>query len=605
MEIFFGGLIQLLFPLMIIGGIVAAVVAWRRREGLEAETEADRGIGMGRRLYFYAATFVSMMVAAVGVVLVADYVLDEAFGPPVFRRDVTQLALGVVLALIWTPIWAWHRLRVQRFAEEEPAERRSILRKIYIYLTLGVTAALVAYASVELLRWILGARSFNGYPVAAVVVWGALWAFHWIAESGEGQPTDETRTVRRLYLYATSAYSLTMLAAGLSFAIYLVFREAYEGLFSVPLLLRGEEGLWGDAMKDSLSVALVGAGLWAWHWLYAARLDAASDLRQFYLYVLAILGGVVTTLSATGVIVFGVLEWGIGTPEEASAADHFRFLAGALSPLIIGLGLWLYHWGVVQQERAALGQLLAARRIYAYIMTALGLGALAAAMIVLVPTVIGIAVTSARDVLVGTDWWRDRIVLVLTLGLLGSPVWAYHWFSMQRRVAIGGPEERASLPRRILVYGVLAVGTLAFLGNLSYLLFLLLDAVLEDTLSLTLLRDAKWSMGTVVAAGLFVPYYWLILQEDRLAGGEPVGRPPVPRKSVTVLIAEGGGAFVGQLEAALSGKVRVLQRVDPDAGVPELSADDLQRLERRIAEAAGGRVLLVADASGVEVYSYR
>jgi hypothetical protein len=258
----------------------------------------------------------------------------------------------------------------------------------------------------------------------------------------------------------------------------------------------------------------------------------------------------------------------------------------------------------VQQERAALGQLLAARRIYAYIMSALGIGALAAAVIVLVPTVIGVAVTSARDVLVGDDWWRDRIAVVVTLGLLGSPAWAYHWFSMQRRAETEGTEERTSLARRILVYGVLGAGTLALLGNLSYLLFLLLDALLEDTFSLTLLRDAKWSMGVMVAAVLIVPYYWLILQEDRRAAGS-AARPPVVRKSVTLLIPEGGGAFVNQLEAALGGKVRVLHRVDPNAGVPELSEDDVKRLEDRIAEAAGSRVLLVADGAGVQVYSYR
>src|SRR3990170_887532 len=367
MQIVFG-LLNLLVPLVVLGGIVAAVIAWRRREGLEAEAEADRGIGTIKRLYFYAATFAYMVVAGVGIVLVARYVLDELFGPPVLSRETGQLALGVALALIWTPIWVWHRLRVQRFVQEEPAERRSILRKLYVYLTLGVSAALVAQASVELLRWILGAQSFGGYPVAAVVVWSGLWAFHWIAERGEGQPTDETRTVRRLYLYFTSAYSLTMLAVGVSFAIYLVLREAYEGLFSVPLLLHGEEGLWGDVMKNALAVALVGAGLWAYNWLYVARSDTESALRRFYLYVFAVLGGVITTLSATGVIAFGLLQWLIGTPEEASATAHFRFLPGALSPLIVGLGLWLYHWATVQQERASAGQLRAVRRIYGYIM---------------------------------------------------------------------------------------------------------------------------------------------------------------------------------------------------------------------------------------------
>jgi hypothetical protein len=604
MEILFG-LVQLLFPLAIIGGIVAAIVAWRRREGgLEAENEADRGIGTVKRLYFYVGTFAYLMVAAVGVVLVARYVLDELFGPAVLSRDSTQLALGVALAAIWTPIWVWHRLRVQRFAEEEPAERRSILRKLYVYLTLGVTAALVVHASVELLRWVLGAESFRGYPVAAMVVWSGVWVFHWMAERREGQPTEETRTIRRLYIYVTSAYSLAMLAVGLGFATYLVLREAYEELFSVPLLLQGEGAVWGDAMRNSLAVALVGAGLWAWHWLHVARLDAESALRQFYSYAF-ILGGVVAALVGTGFIVFGALEWLIRVPEEESATAHFRFLPGALSPLLIGLGLWAYHWTVVQQERAAVGELPAARRIYAYIMAALGLGALVASIIVLVPTVIEIGVSSAREVLVGPDWWRNRIALVITFSLLGAPVWAYYWFSMQRRAALGGPEERASLPRRVLVYGVLGVGALAILGNISYLLFVFLDALLENALSLTLLRDAKWSIGVVAAAGLFVPYYSLVLREDRLAAGEPPARLLVPRKSVTLLISDGGGALVHRLEGALEGKVRVLHRVDPDVGLPELSADDLQDLERRIAETAGSRVLLVADAKGVQVCSYR
>ena len=599
-------LLQLLLPLAIIGGIVAAVVAWRRREGdLEPESQADRGIGTVKRFYFYLATFAYLMVASVGVVLAARYVLDELFGPAELSRDTSQLALGVALAIIWTPIWVWHRLRVQRFVKEEPTERRSILRKLYVYLTLAVTAALVAHASVEALRWVFGAKSFSGYPVAALVIWGGLWVFHWMAESAEGLPTDETRTVRRLYLYVTSAYSLTMLAVGLGLAIYLALREGYEGLFAVPVLLQEEEPLWGDLMKNALSVALVGAGLWAWHWLYAGRRDGASALRQFYSYAFAILGGVITTLVATGVVVYGVLVWLIGGSEEVSAAAHFRFLPGALSPLIIGMGLWLYHWQVVQRERAAVGELPAARRIYAYVMAALGLGALGASIIVLVPTVIAMGVTSAREVLVDNDWWRNRIALVTTLALVGGPVWGYYWFSIERRVTASGPDERASLPRRVLLYGVLGVGTLAVLGNISYLLFIFLDALLENALSLTLLREAKWAIGNVVAAGLIVPYYALILREDRLAGGEPVSRPALPRKSVTVLIGEGGDPLVHRLESALRGRVRVLHWVDPDVGLPELSADELQRLERCIAGAAGSGILLVAGATGVQVYSYR
>jgi len=481
-----------------------------------------------------------------------------------------------------------------------------VLRKVAVYLTLGVTAALSAQAAVELLRWILDARSFGGYAVAGLVVRGGLWVFHWFAESDEGQPTDETRTVRRLYVYATATYSLAMLCAGVAVVIYIILREAYDGLFDLPVLLHGDATLWADMMRGSLAVALVGGGLWAWHWWYLARGDAGSDIRQFYLYALAILGGVASTLSATGVLLFGALEWGIGTPAEEAASAHFRFVPGALAPLLVGLLLWVYHWTTVQQERAAAGELLAARRIYNYTMTALGLGAAGGAIVTLVPTVIAIVITSAQDVLVGEDWWRDRIVLFLTLALLGLAVWSYHWYRAERAIALHGAEERQSLARRMLVFGVLGVGALSVLGTASYLLFVFLNAALEDELSLTLLRDAKWSIGTFAAAVLIAPYYWFVFLEDRQAARtEAPATAPAARRSVTLLVAEGGHRLVEQLEAALGARVHVLRRADAGAGLPELSPEALQFINRRIAEAPGNRVLLVADASGVQVYSYR
>jgi len=601
---FFGGLVQGLVPLLVLAAIVAAIVAWRRRERLEPKIEAEEGIGTLRRLYFYFGTFVYMMVASVGVVLVARYVLDELFGPTVLDRDVTQLALGLVLAVIWTPVWAWHRLRVLRLWQQEPAEARSLVRKVAVYLTLAVTAALVVQATVETLRWILGARSFGGYPIAALVVWSGLWLLTWTTERAEGEPTEDTRTVRRLYLYGTSTYSLVMLATGAAMAMYIVFREAYEGIVSVPVLLRGEETLRGDTMKAGLALAITGGAVWALHWLRFARGDTSSDLRQFYLYVLAVLGGVVTTLSATGVIVFGTLEWGIGTPVEEAAGAHFRFIPGALAPLLAGVCLWAYHWAVIQHERAAMGQLIVARRLYGYILAALGLGALAALIITLVPTVIAIGVTSAQDVLAGDDWWRDRIVLVLTLATVGAPVWGYHWYVLQRNAAQRGADERYSLPRRVFLFGAAGLGVLAFLGSASHLLFIFVNATLEDQLSLTLLRDAKWSMGVLSAAVLLTPYHWFVLQED-WQHAAPVPAQAEAGKVVTLLIAGDGASVAGRIEEALGAKVRVLERAEPGLKPPELSGEDIEALRRRIEEAPGRRVLLVAGERSVEVYAYR
>jgi hypothetical protein len=71
-----------------------------------------------------------------------------------------------------------------------------------------------------------------------------------------------------------------------------------------------------------------------------------------------------------------------------------------------------------------------------------------------------------------------------------------------------------------------------------------------------------------------------------------------------LLIAAGGAGLVEQIEAALGTKVRVLHRADPGVGLPALTSDDLARLNKRLEEAPGGRVLLVASAAGLDVFSY-
>jgi hypothetical protein len=594
--------LQGLVPILVLIAIAAgAFFAWRRREGPDGED--DEGIGTLRRIYFYFATVAYMIVASVGAVLVARYILDELFGPEVLDRDVTQLALGLVLALIWTPVWLWHRSRVARLPHETPAERRSVLRKVSVYLTLAITIGVTISGATEALLWLFRASAFSGYAVAAVAVWTPLWLMTWQAEDEEGQPSEETSTVRRVYLYGASAAGLAMLSAGVALALYVVLQEAYEGLVDLPVVFQGEKTIGGRMMKEALATAVVGGLVWGSHWFSFARRDRTSDLRQFYLYTLAILGGAVAALSSAGVLVYGSLQWGMGTPEQDTASAHFRFLPGALAPLAVALLIWAYHWTVVQVERAAAGGLLAAQRIYRYIMTAIGIAALAAAMIVLVPLLVGLIVDSAHDVLAGPNWWRDQMVLVFTLGLIGLPVWGYHWFAAQRTAISGGAGERYSLPRRVFLFTVIGLGTLASLGSISHILFVLLNAMLEDELSLTLLRDLKWSMGTLVTAVVFTPYHWLVLQEDR-AVPEPVREARVGRKTVTLLIGEESADLVAQLENALDTTVRVLRRIDATAA-PQLSKDQVQQLAQQIARAPGDRILLVAAADGVEVYPYR
>ena len=246
------------------------------------------------------------------------------------------------------------------------------------------------------------------------------------------------------------------------------------------------------------------------------------------------------------------------------------------------------------------------RRTYTYLLAVLGLGALVVAVGTVVTTFIGIVVESARDVLTEPDFWRNRIALVITLGVLGAPLWGYYWASIQRQVRTGDAEERNSLPRRLFIFAAMGVGVLALLGSVSFLLFAFLRDALEGELALTLLREAKVAIGIMVAAGVFLPYYWMVyLQDRRLAPEVGVAEKERPRrKAVAMLVNREGDDFVRNLQAALGYEAELLRWADPDASQPQLSEADCQELARRIGEAVGENVLLIPDGAEVRVLSY-
>ena len=591
-----------LFLIAVIGAIVYAIV--QRRRGHDSLEPVDPGIGTVRRLYFYAVSFVALMVAANGLVQIERYVLEGIFGGDVLSPSRSGLAIGISLALVGLPIWGFHWRLVLRYVRELPVEARSIVRKLYLYVVLGVSAGLFIHASVSALQWVLGSKEFTGYPWAAITIWAGVWVYHWRLESTEGQSTVETLAIRRLYVYIVSLATLVMLAVGGGRIVHIILREGYESLVTLPVLVPTQAGLWQDAMKTSLAVLLIGGAGWWAHWHYFASRELRSVLRQIYLYIFAVLGGFVTTLVSSGVILFGVLVWLIGVPDDDAASAHFRFLPGAVASLSVGVGLWLYHWMVVQREVdvSPLGE-RSSRRAYAYIVAALGLGALAVGVGVVVTNAVAIFVDSARDVVAGPDFWRNRVVLFITLAAVGVPAWGYYWRSAQLRVQEEGAEERASLARRIFIFGVLTVGALTLLGSGSFLLFVFLRDALEGELALTSLRDAKNGIGVAAAVAVFLPYYWLIYRQDRRAEPEVI-EPAARRKGVSVLVGPGGEAFVRGLEAALGYEVSTLRWADTDADPPDLYEDEYEEIAQRVADAAGSNVLLVADGTEFRVLSY-
>ena len=591
--------------LVIVGGLVYGVtVATRKRRGF---VEEDPGVGTVRRLYFYVVSFIALMVGANGLALAAAYVIEVLFGGDVLDPSRTVLATGLAMAIVGMPLWALHWRIVLRLVRELPVETRSPIRKCYVYVVMAASVFLVIAGLVQVLQWAFGAESFTGWPWAAAAVFGAVWAYHWRTEEAEGQPTPETLAVRRLYLYLTAAATLIMGATGLAQVIHVVLLEGYESLVSTTVLHPSGAGLWREPIREDLALGLVGAVMWAVHWLYLARGDFTSVLRQLYFYLFAILGGIVTVMASLGIILYITLEWAIGVPEATTASLHFRSLPGALASLGIGLGIFVYHWVAAGWEAGSPAPALQrVRRSYSYVAAALGLGALAFAIGTVVSAAIETLAESGGEIIVDTDLWRNHMALGITLAILGLPLWGRYWTSVQRQLRTGDAAARTSIARRIFIFGVLGAGMLALLGGASHLVYVFLRELMEGDLS-KVLRDANESLGVLVAAAVFLPYHWMVYRADRRVTGEE-GEPEEekrPIKTVTALVGEYGRDFLQRLETALGYDVGSLRWVDPDAGMPVLSDADYKDLARRIGEATGPNVLVIPGKTEVRVLSYR
>lgn len=586
----------MVLPVLLLIGIIVIFIVTAYKEG-------KTNVSTTKRLYFYLLSFAALLVAANGLILLLNFILDRITRQVIAGRATPeQLGLSLAFLVVGSALWVPHWTYIQRQVGKSPVETESSLRKLYIYAFLFVSLVLTVITLVQLLGWALRNDNFNSSMVSGLIVWIPLWFYHWRLESKERQPSPEARTLRHWYTYLTSFYSLAMVATGLGFVLFALLRSLYSGLFPVSVLAGEQQPLWGRGTRVALSVMIAGAPVWIYHWYKVTRLDIESTLRQVYLYLYAILLGALTILTSLALSIYQFLSWVLGASKAPTTADHFRALPGFIAPLIVGLALWVYHWSTVQKESGGLAfRLLSARRAYTYFMAALGLATIAASLIILIPTIIDVFVPSARGVLVGADWWRARTGWILTLLIIGVPWWSYFWLNVQRQAIKGGAEERAALTRRLHIYIVLVLSMLSVLGSLVFTIYSFLQAALGGTLSAEVFRRAKWGIGIFVTASLIAYYYWLALREDLAVGAEKIAR----KASITLIAGEESKKLIHQLEEKLGYKLKIINTLEPENNVPTLTEEQLEALAKRIQESKGAKVLLIVEDEDIKVFSYQ
>ena len=584
----------------VIGGIAYLVFAWIRR-GRTAETHA--GIGVPRRFYFYSISFIALMMLASGIMITFSTLLDGLFeGEIISRSETTKLATGLALVIVGLPLWGFHWRFVERSASTLPVERHTILRALYLYVTLGVALGFMAFNGVRLIEFALRVEEFSGFDLAGLVVWGLIWAYHWrVASSSGPESTLETRGIRRLYLYLASALGIAMLATGAGGFLYLILREGYSAVFADVVLEPDPTGFGREALRSSLALALIGSVVWRSHWFRFAGTDRRSVLRWIYLFVASIGGGAITALVGFGLALYEIVSWILREPE--AVARPFDDLPAAVATTVVGAAMWVYFRRRVDTE--AEGDVrVHVRRVNDYVLVGAGLAVLGVVAASVFDTSVRLLTEGLSATLQGEVQWQFRVALILTLAAIGLPTWWRHWRRIDAAAADDPVDERTSLPRKLYVLGVLCLGLLSLVGGASATIFIFLRDLLAVDLSIGTLRDLTSALAVVLATAVILPPHWIIYRKDRELEPDTESPEPPVRKHVTLLTPEGGGDLVRAIEEALGQSIALAPWSDPDAYVPTLDSAELARVYQAVASAEGSQVLLIPEPATLRVMSH-
>ena len=540
-----------------------------------------------RRLYVYGICAVSLLFFATGIENLIRLLLQTLAGADAtpwlwlsrgqFRQ---QVSFFVALTLIDGPVWIAHWTIANRTPADD--ERASQLRRFYLYLVMAGSLIFFIPGLIGLIRiplWaLLGAAASQsllsalGAPVGLLAVTVPIWVYHRRLACSEAEVGGEDgglATIRRLYYYL----------AAFGTVIFLLINEArlgtsvWEGLIRQfgSLTLGGEN--WARAALPSYGVAvLVFLAAWWWHVAQTeliasgsagqARLERRSLLRRLYLYGLVLVCIVVVVINAS-TLLDDLLRALLGSPDPTGTGRGLLDAAG--QPLVWAAvfgAFWLYQRRWLQREssRAAeAAEVASLRRLYYYLVAAIGLTVAAYGAILLLSTLLSL-LSLAPDQR-SLDWFRDRISLGATLTLLGGAIWFGHWQHQQSLLSdsrVAGAE-RTALWRRLYLYAACFVTVVALLVDAASVLYQLLLLALGDRSTLSLIEAIRTPFSVIVVSGMILAYHWRLLRFDLLA--EVVKDTSVrPFQAVVVLQAadrEKLEPLLAQMAALASDQVEV------------------------------------------------
>jgi hypothetical protein len=592
--------------------VLAAVLVWvaatrHRHAGAAPGAAGPRTDGSEIRRFFQYLLLAGLLFAsASGVTGLLGRLLARE---DVLERDEAALALQLTFTLVALPLfavlarWTWRRLHAV------PEEPRSLSWAAYLTVV-GLVSLVVAMTGWEAALSALLLP--GGDPVGPALGQAAVWTLVWGVHHWQGPritPRAHLRAIHLLGSLVGLATAVTGLVGLVSSALRIVLDLDADSIVDTT----------ARSLVDSGVVLLVGAAAWVALWALRSARDERTTGWLVLVLLVGVGGGLVATITAVSLAAYSTLVWLVGDPASNDATEHFGALPGQLAVAVAGVVVWWYHRTLLGAE--ATPQRTEVRRVYEYLLAAVGLLAAGYGLVMLVVTIVE-AVAGRADVLAGASA-VNALLGALVLLAVGLPVWWRYWSRAQRARTARPAEEITSPTRRIyllVLFGLMGVTAVIIVMTLVYLL---LEDTLAGDLGVETLRRMRFATGILVTTALLAGYHWSVFRGDRDETAElvragvlpPHGPPPVPPQgppSPPPLVPPTSAGvrrrrvlLVGSADSALEHgmsdvDVEVLRRTD--ATVPGLSPAEVRELLDRHPD---GDLLLLQDPDGVRVVPIR
>ncbi|MEA3351809.1 MAG: DUF5671 domain-containing protein [Chloroflexota bacterium] len=284
------------------------------RDEIAILPKSPRRAGL-RRIYFYIMAFFGLAAAFLGLHMLLSYLIDLAVGDTLPGNNMLRERLAAALAtlLVGTPLWSfsWRPMLKQSAQDGESGDhaRRSLVRKIYLYLVLfaGVIGVMASAGGLifELLSALFGDHAPNLLRESlalteTLIMFALLLAYHWNAIRSDNRLAEHSLAARH------AEFPVLILAPEIGTFTESIINALKKETESLPVVVHQiENGAPDKSLSDAKAVIIPSElstsppeaiRLWLqdfdgervviptpvenWHWVFASGRELSACARQ-------------------------------------------------------------------------------------------------------------------------------------------------------------------------------------------------------------------------------------------------------------------------------------------------------------------------------------